>query len=250
MRRQKSPPFYTEAQLHHETSQLQTVQAYLGEFVYGGIDGLVTTFAVVAGGAGANLDSVVIIILGFANLLADGFSMSVGAYLSSKSERENYEKHKNIERWEVENIPEKEREEVREIYQKKGFEGELLDKVVEKITEDKEVWIEVMMREELEMIPDTKSALAKAGVTFLSFVVVGFVPLSVYVWDFVSPLSVNLFLVSGGLTSLAFVGIGWLKSLVLQTSRWQSIFETLLLGALAALLAYGVGSVLESWLRA
>src|SRR5690606_10546627 len=85
-------------------------QNYLGEFVYGGIDGSVTTFAVVAGTVGAGLDSTIILILGFANLFADGFSMSVGSYLSSKSEIDNYNKHKKIEYWEVDNIPDTEME--------------------------------------------------------------------------------------------------------------------------------------------
>ena len=107
-----------------QKSKWANIQEYLGEFVYGGIDGSVTTFAVVAGSAGAGLPGSVIIILGFANLIADGFSMSVGSYLSKKSEMQNYEKHKKIEYWEVENIPEKEKEEIREIYREKGFEGE------------------------------------------------------------------------------------------------------------------------------
>jgi VIT1/CCC1 family predicted Fe2+/Mn2+ transporter len=96
-------------------------QDYLGEFVYGGIDGSVTTFAVVAGSAGAALNSEVVIILGFANLIADGFAMSVGSYLSTKSEKENYNKHKKIEYWEVDNLPDKEKEEIRDIYRAKGF---------------------------------------------------------------------------------------------------------------------------------
>ena len=82
----------SEDVLHGKNNEFQKVQSYLGEFVYGGIDGSVTTFAVVAGSVGAGLDSSVIIILGFANLLADGFSMSVGAYLSTKSEKDQFEK--------------------------------------------------------------------------------------------------------------------------------------------------------------
>ena len=130
-----------EAHLHGKTSFFSKFQEYIGEFIYGGIDGSVTTFAVVAGAAGANLDSAVVIILGFANLFADGFAMSVGSYLSTKSEKQNYEKHKAIEYWEVDHLPEKEREEIREIYQAKGFEGELLEQVVDKITEDKDRWV-------------------------------------------------------------------------------------------------------------
>jgi VIT1/CCC1 family predicted Fe2+/Mn2+ transporter len=85
---------HNESRIHHQNSLLGKIEAYLGEFIYGGIDGCVTTFAVVAGAVGAGLDSFIIIILGFANLLADGFAMFIGSYLSSKSERDNYEKHK------------------------------------------------------------------------------------------------------------------------------------------------------------
>ncbi|MBT8229160.1 MAG: VIT1/CCC1 transporter family protein, partial [Bacteroidia bacterium] len=92
------------------------IETYLGEFVYGGIDGCVTTFAVVAGAVGAGLDSIIIIILGFANLLADGFAMSIGAYLSAKSESDNFKKYKEKEYWEIENMRESEVEEVREIF--------------------------------------------------------------------------------------------------------------------------------------
>ena len=77
-----------ESEIHLENSKFGKLQDYLKEFVYGGIDGAVTTFAVVAGGFGANLDTGILLILGFANLLADGFSMSVGAYLAAKSERD------------------------------------------------------------------------------------------------------------------------------------------------------------------
>ena len=117
---------HNEATAHNLFSKFQD---YLGQFVYGGIDGCVTTFAVVSGAVGANLDSSIIIILGFANLLADGFSMSVGAYLSAKSERDNYDKHKRTEYYEIEHYPELERQEVRDAYRAKGFEGELLEQV-------------------------------------------------------------------------------------------------------------------------
>jgi VIT1/CCC1 family predicted Fe2+/Mn2+ transporter len=95
-----------ESEIHLENARFGKLQEYLKEFVYGGIDGAVTTFAVVAGGFGANLDTGILLILGFANLLADGFSMSVGAYLAAKSERDTYDKHEKIEYWEIENLPE------------------------------------------------------------------------------------------------------------------------------------------------
>ena len=119
---------HNEIALHQKNKRFAQLDKYLGEFVYGGIDGCVTTFAVVAGAVGANLNSNIILILGLANLLADGFAMSVGAYLSAKTEKDQYQKHKAIEYWEIENIPEKEIEEIRQIYRAKRFEGELLKK--------------------------------------------------------------------------------------------------------------------------
>jgi VIT1/CCC1 family predicted Fe2+/Mn2+ transporter len=221
-------------------------QEYLGECVYGGIDGSVTTFAVVAGSAGASLDITIILILGFANLLADGFSMSVGAYLSTKSELDNYDKHLRMEYQEIEEIPDMEREEVREIYRAKGFEGELLEQVVAVITADKDRWVDVMMKEELEMIPESKSPLAMGGVTYLSFLVVGIIPLLAYVVNYNGGSTAEeLFFWSCVLTSLAFIMIGWLKAKVTGTSIPRGVAETLLLGGIAAAVSYFVGDVLE-----
>lgn len=235
----------SESGIHGEAHFLSRFQEYLGEFVYGGIDGSVTTFAVVAGSAGAGLDSAIVIILGFANLIADGFSMSVGSYLSTKSEIQNYEKHKRIEYWEVDNIPEKERQEIREIFEAKGFEGDLLEQVVDKICADRDRWVDVMMKDELGMAQETKSPLAMAAVTFISFLILGFVPLIIYVVDFANPAGADLFLTSSVLTGICFIGIGYLKSLVTHTSKFKSILETVLLGGAAALLSYYVGDFIE-----
>lgn len=236
---------HNETAIHQTSALPEKFQEYLGEFVYGGIDGCVTTFAVVAGASGANLDSSVILILGFANLLADGFAMSVGAYLSTKSEKDVYDKHKETEYWEVENLPSIEREEVRKIYAAKGFEGELLEQVVTTICADKDRWVDVMMKEELEMIPETKSPLMMGGVTYLSFLSIGLIPLVVYVWDFAVAPVANLFEVASGLTMCGFIFIGWLKSYVTNTNLVKGIGETLLLGILAAVVSYFVGDFLE-----
>ena len=235
-----------EDKLHHNDTAFGKFSDYLGEFVYGGIDGSVTTFAVVAGAAGAGLESSVVIILGFANLLADGFAMSVGSYLSKKTEQQNYDKHKKVEYWEVDHLPEKEKEEIREIYRNKGFDGELLEQVVATITADKDRWVDVMMKEELEMMEEQRSPLAMGAVTFASFVTIGLIPLLVYVYDYISPIGADLFLVSSIMTSAAFVFIGWLKTYVTQTSRWKGMLETLALGSAAAALSYVVGAWLES----
>jgi VIT1/CCC1 family predicted Fe2+/Mn2+ transporter len=240
---------HNEAGLHKTSLLPEQFQAYLGEFVYGGIDGCVTTFAVVAGATGANLDSSVVLILGFANLLADGFAMSVGSYLSSKSEKEVYEKHKQTEYWEVEHLPDVEREEIRDIYRAKGFEGELLEKIVAVICSDKDRWVDVMMKEELEMIPEAKSPLAMGAVTYLSFLLIGLIPLIVYVWDYVVAPIENIFWIASGLTMLGFSFIGWLKSYVTETNVVKSVGETLLLGILAAAVSYFVGDILEQMVK-
>lgn len=236
---------HKEHELHQQNNLLNKYEAYLGEFVYGGIDGCVTTFAVVAGAVGAGLDSSVIIILGFANLLADGFAMSVGAYLSSKTEQDNYNKHEEVEYWEVDHLPEKEKEEIRQIYREKGFEGELLEQVVTVISADKDRWVNVMMKEELGMMKDERSPWMIGGVTYLSFLSIGLIPLLLYVWDFFQPIGDGLFLYSSLLTALGFVIIGALKTTVNQTSMWKGILSTVSLGGLAAGVSYYVGYFLE-----
>jgi len=222
---------------------------FISPFVYGGIDGAITTFAVVSGATGANLEISVIVILGFANLIADGFSMSVGSYFSSKTEHENYDKFLNQELWEIDNLKDKEIEEVKEIYQKKGFKGELLEKVVETIIADKKVWLETMMLEELNLIKDEKTPYQTALATFISFNLVGFIPLSIYLFGNTLSLKLNeLFFISSFLTLLALGLVGWLKSLVTNQSKIRSILETILLGSIASVLAYLVGNFLEKFL--
>jgi VIT1/CCC1 family predicted Fe2+/Mn2+ transporter len=244
--REGSKDIPPEHVLHKNEGAMHRYQEFLGEFVYGGIDGSVTTFAVVAGAAGANLDSSVVIILGFANLIADGFSMSVGSYLSNKSEIENFEKHEQVEYWEVENLPESEREEVREIYRAKGFKGDLLEEVVDTITSDKDRWVDVMMKEELQMMKHSKSPFAMGAVTFFSFIFVGLIPLLIYVLDYLTEQTINhLFFTSSVLTTVAFILIGLLKAKVNEKSLMKGISETLLLGSAAAVLAYYVGNFLD-----
>jgi len=236
---------HNEAYIHKSGRWLDKYQEYLGEFVYGGIDGAVTTFAVVSGAVGAGLNNSVIIILGFANLLADGFAMSVGAYLSTKSVIDNYNKHKAIEYWEVDHLPEKEREEIEDIYKEKGFEGDLLKQVVDTITADKDRWVDVMMKEELLMSEETKSPFMMGLVTYMSFILIGIIPLLLYVWDYLFGFSANLFIWTCIFTSFGFILIGFLKTYVTQTSKLKGVLETLTLGLLAAAVSYFVGDLLE-----
>ncbi len=221
-------------------------EEYLGEIVYGGIDGIVTTFAIVAGSVGAGLSSAIILILGFANLVADGFSMGVGAYLSSKSEKDLYDKKK----LEVMNLVQGERSDdkglIHKIYKRRGFKGKLLDEAVDVAMKDKDHFVDVVMSEEYEMLPEKKSPFAIGLATYTAFIVVGFTPLLIYVLDYILDWEADyLFILSMILTGLAFIGIGILKSHVAETSKWRSTIETLMLGVLAAGFAYFIGDFLE-----
>ncbi|MBI6120133.1 VIT1/CCC1 transporter family protein [Salegentibacter maritimus] len=243
----KEPPKKDESLLHSRGKALFINKEYIGEFVYGGIDGAITTFAVVAGAEGASLGISVVVILGLANLIADGFSMSVGNFFSTKAEKDNFDKHRQIEYWEIENLREKEIQEIRDIYKEKGFKGELLEQVVEVITSNKDVWVDTMMKEELEMVRGEKTPYKTAGVTFASFLAVGSVPLLSYLFMNTnsSSLDSQLFLYSCILTAIALSIVGALKSLVTEKNMIVGILETLLLGGIAAFIAYYVGDVLE-----
>ena len=236
-----------ETELHSGGKSILS-REYIGEFVYGGIDGAITTFAVVAGAEGASLGISVVVILGLANLIADGFSMSIGNFISTKAELDNFEKHKRVEYWEIENLRDREVQEIREIYASKGFQGELLEQVVGVITADKDIWVDTMMKEELEMVKGSKTPYKTAGATFFSFILVGSVPLLSYLFvgNGTTEGDHNLFLYSCILTAVALGIVGSLKSIVTEKNIVIGILETLLLGGVAAFLAYVVGDLLET----
>lgn len=208
----------------------------ISDAVLGGIDGCITTFAVISGSVGAGFPSSVAVILGFANLFSDGFSMAISNYESSKTEQEFIEGIKKSEERHIDEIPEGEREEVRQIFRAKGFNGELLEKVVETITADKRVWLEVMISEEHGLSKTAPKPSTSAGVTFLAFVSVGAVPLIPYI---VSSLEMNQqFSISAFLAGTMFFLIGILKSFALEKPVFLSGIRTLLTGGTAAALAY------------
>jgi len=225
---------------------LKHFEEYLGETVYGGIDGIVTTFAIVAGSVGAGLSAKIVLILGFANLIADGFSMGVGAYLSSKSEKELYEKNRLDVINEVQGERSDGKDMIHKIYKRRGFKGKLLDEVAEVISADKDHFVDVVMSEEYEMLPEKKSPFAIGIATYAAFIIVGFTPLLAYTLDSIFNWKYeHLFAITMVLSALAFVGVGLLKSQVAQTNKLRAVVETLALGALAAGFAFYIGDFLE-----
>ncbi len=220
--------------------------SYLHDFIYGAVDGAVTTFAVVAGVAGANLDETVVIILGGANLLADGFSMAASNFLGSRAERQQRERARREEQLHIRLVPEGEREEIRQIYAAKGFDGQDLERVVDVITSDRELWAETMMREELGFGSTEANEYRAALSTLAAFLTVGFLPLLVYVYDLATPGDVaDPFLWSAVMTGVAFLVVGGMKSRFVDQSWWRSALETVAIGGLAAVLAYAAGAFLQ-----
>ena len=227
----------TAEQLLHRT----TAGRYLSDAVYGANDGIITTFAVVSGVAGAALEPKVVLILGFANLLADGLSMAVSNYLGTKSEQEFVQEERKMEEWEIEHLPEEERKEIEEIYYEKGFRGDDLKRVVEVITSDKEIWVKEMLKEELGICQLTSDSPIKHGLaTFIAFVAAGLVPLL----SFLFPLGKGAFTVSIILTALVLFTVGALRSILIARPWYRAGVEMLLVGAAAAVVAYGVGYLL------
>lgn len=221
----------------------------LGDFVYGATDGAVTTFAVVAGVVGASLSPSIVLILGFANLLADGFSMAVGNYLSAKAQREQIEKARKREEWEIDNLVEQEKQEIRDIYTEKGFKEELLDEIVRVITSRRKVWVDTMMREELGLIEESRQPRDTAVTTFAAFNAVGLIPLLPFVAMFVIGSSVvsaaDAFTYSVISTAAAFFLIGSVKGRVVQKPLLRSGLNTLSIGGIAATVAFAVGYLLN-----
>jgi VIT1/CCC1 family predicted Fe2+/Mn2+ transporter len=235
---------HTPERIRHRL-EAPMAHSYLRDFVYGAIDGTVTTFAVVSGVAGAGLSVKVIIILGFANLVGDGFSMAASNYLGTKAEEELRRKARRMEEEHIRNYPEGEREEIRQIFAGKGFEGEQLEHVVEVITADHKRWVDTMLVEELGLPLTSPSAIRAACVTMSAFVLVGVISLLPFlVGYFVSETSFNPYTASAIMTGVAFFLVGTAKSWFIDESWIRAGLETLVVGSAAAGLAYAVGLAL------
>jgi len=210
----------------------------LRDVVYGGIDGSVTTFAIVAGVAGAGLSPFVIVALGLANVLADGFSMAAGNYSGTKAELDNIRRIRAVEERHIALYPDGEREEVREILAQKGLSGGILNEATAEITSSTENWINLMIEGEYGLGSVDPHPMKAALATFFAFLVAGMIPLL----PFLASLP-NAFAISAWMTMAVFFAIGALKSRWSLAPWWRSGIETFLIGGLAALIAYLVGSL-------
>lgn len=224
------------------------MKLHVDDFIYGSIDGAVTTFAIVAGVIGASLPSGIVLILGFANLFADGFSMAAANFQAAKARNEFIQMKRKQEEWEIDNLAEQERDEIRDIYRGKGFKDELLEEIVRVITSRRKVWVDTMMKEELGLIEDEKSPLESSISTFIGFNVIGLIPLIPFMIFLMIGLEANseAFLYSTLSIIAAFFLVGMIKGKIVKRSKFRSGIYTLIIGGVASVVAYLVGYGLQS----
>lgn len=220
-----------------------TKASTLPDAVLGGIDGCVTTFAVVSGAFGAGFSPQIALVLGFANLLADGFSMAVSNYEAGQAQLAQIASAERTERQHIAWVPEGEREEIRQLFRAKGFEGKLLEQVVYTLCSNPDVWLKTMIREEYGLSAEGISPLRSALTTFGAFISVGTVPLLPYAMPGLG--ATSQFLLSLTLAGGVFLGIGMFKSLVYGQPAWGAALRTFVMGTAAAGLAYATGALAQ-----
>lgn len=226
-----------------------SVSSYLKEIVYGGSDGIVTTFAVVAGFTGAQsgvlsqTSIIVVLVFGFANLFADAFSMGAGNVLSILADKDVYKTERDKELYEIKNNKELEEMETLFILQKKGFTKNQAQKITYLYSKNEDYWAEFMMRYELEMpTPEHENPILTGAATFSSFIVFGFIPLAPYI---LLSQDNNKFLTSILFTLIALILLGGLRWKVTSQTILRAVGEIVILGGAAAAIAYFVGTLFK-----
>eukprot|EP00003_Mantamonas_plastica_P022785 TRINITY_DN3948_c0_g1_i1.p1 TRINITY_DN3948_c0_g1~~TRINITY_DN3948_c0_g1_i1.p1 ORF type:complete len:281 (-),score=88.97 TRINITY_DN3948_c0_g1_i1:23-865(-) len=226
--------------------------AYIKSVVYGGLDGIITTFAVVSAVAGGNLSLSVVLILGFANLIADGISMGLGDYISTRAEIDYAEMERRREAWECEQFLDLEKKEMVELYESKGLSKEDATTVVNIISKDQDVFVDIMMVEELSIMPppSQEEAMMNGCVTFGSFLFFGVIPLLAFVVAVaINPADTNdlgtTFLISCLLTAATLFILGALTSKFSHSAWYIAGFKMLINGAVAAAASYLIGMLVS-----
>jgi len=214
--------------------------AAIREIIFGIEDGLISMLGIVLGVAGGTGSAGLVIIAGIAAIFAEAISMAAGAYLSTKAQLEFYHREMEREKREMRDIPEVERKEVRDIYQKKGFKGAELERVVDVITANKGRWLRVMMREELGLVPENLHPLRDGAVIGLAAVFGGICPLAPFFLLPIGAASITAVVV----TIVALFGAGVAKTRVTAGSWVRSGLEMAIVGGLAAAAGFAIGWLL------
>ncbi|MEO6869143.1 MAG: VIT1/CCC1 transporter family protein [Ginsengibacter sp.] len=226
----KSSPSHHEE--HLESSEL------LRDVVIGMSDGLTVPFALAAGLTGAVSNSSIIVIAGIAEIVAGSIAMGLGGYLAGRTEQDHYNSELKREYEEVEKVPEKEKDEVKEFFQKIGLSEELQTKASEEIAQDKKQWVDFMMKFELGLDePDPKRATKSALNIGISYAVGGIIPLSPYFFIEDSREALKFSAIA---TLICLFVFGYFKSKITGVPVLTGAFKVMLIGALAAGAAFGV----------
>jgi len=208
------------------------------EYIFGVEDGIVSTFGIITGVAVASYTNNFVILAGLASLFAGGISMMAGTYLSTKSQREFYESELNKEKKEIRSMPKAEKEEIKKIYYKKGFRGKRLSEIIKLVTSNKDIWLKVLMVEELGLIQHKfLNPLKSSGVMGLSFGVGALFPLVPYFFINVK----QAFPISIFLTIFGLFLFGALKTIYTNKKWLKAGIEMVLIGMLAGIAGYLVG---------
>ena len=215
-------------------------RSLLRDFVYGSIDGTVTTFAIISGVAGAGLPQNVIIVLGLANVLADGFSMATSNYLGTRSEQFNHRRIRAKEKRHIKEFPEGEKAELEYILSRHGLKGPDLIKTTEIISRHESLWINLMLSDEYGLPPGEPKPVAAALATFIAFVVCGGAALLPFFGEPQNP-----YLLSCLIAALTFFIVGAFKARWTAESWIKSAWQTTLLGGIAAVIAFSAGNVVS-----
>lgn len=227
--------------VHHNEHHLKSFT--LPEIILGGQDGLVNVLGVILGVAAATASSKIIIVAGLAATFAESISMAAVAYTSKLAEADYYQSEYEREKWEIEHVPEGEREEIQALYENFGFRGKILEEIVERITSNKEIWLKIMMEQELKLEEiDRKQALPSAVIVGVSALVGSFIPLVPF---FVLPVKPAIY-TSLLFTSITLFSIGYYKAKVtVGRSLVRMGIEMLIIGMVSALVGYLVGSLFK-----
>ncbi len=233
---------YDDQVVYHNHTDPHPRQSSLSDIILGGQDGLVNVLGVILGVAAATSDPRIVLVAGLAATFAESVSMGAVAYTSTLADADYYESEKTREYRHLRLSPEIEREEIRDIYRQKGFDGDLLDRIVDTITANKDVWVKVMMAEEHQLSPiDRKQAIRSAGIVGVSAVIGSLIPLIPFI---ILPVAVGI-PVSIALSALVLFVVGAYKARVTVGHPGKSGLEMAVIGTVSALVGYAIGLLLK-----
>ena len=227
---------------HHLRRDPHRRASALSDIILGGQDGLVNVLGVILGVAAATADTYLVLVAGLAATFAESVSMGAVAYTSTRADADFFESERAREYRHVKAVPSLEADEIRQIYQSKGFGGELLDRIVETITADPDVWVAVMMAEEHQLAPvNRQTALRSALVVGIAAIIGSLIPLAPFLFLPVVP----SMWVAIGLAALVLFAVGAYKAHLTVGHPGRSGLEMAVIGTVSALVGYLVGVVLK-----